>query len=261
MAARGGVRKWLERWLRVPPPPEAPAGSPESVRVFRPAPGFYRYRLIQWGVKQVGALWGLVMGLYFVGQIPAFAWDWVMHAAETIGIVTYVVQIPVTFLLVKVDFDYRWYMVTDRSLRIREGVVHLREQTMSFANIQNLAIEQGPLQRLFGISDLKVRTAGGGGKESDTDSKAGSKNLHLGYFRGVDRPQEIRDTMLRRLRRHRDAGLGDPEDVRAPGALEPEPAPPARPLPPRIATATPSLSLAAARELLAEARALRATWG
>lgn len=154
------------------------------MRVFRAAPGFYRYRLLTWGLGQAGAAWGLVAGL------------------------------ALTFLLVKLDFEYRWHVVTDRSLRIREGIVRVREQTMSFANVQNLTIQQGPLQRLFVISDLKVRTAGGG-KSDAAPTEKGRKNLHLGYFRGVDRAEEIRDTILRRLRRHRDAGPGDPDEAPA----------------------------------------------
>lgn len=248
------VRDLLGRLLRIPPPPEAPAGSPGSVRRFRAAPGFYRYRLVQWGLKQVGALWGLGMGLTFVNVIPEFVGSELLFIAEVVGIAGFVLQLPVTFLLVRVDFDYRWYLVTDRGLRIREGVYRVREQTMSFANVQNLSIEQGPLQRLFGISDLKVRTAGGGGGASGEASggKDGHhRDLHLGFFRGVDDAESIRDLVLGHLRRVRDSGLGDPDDAGEPAepALEPVRVPGA------------GTAVAAARQLLAEARALRADLG
>ena len=88
------------------------------------------------------------------------------------------------------------YMITDTSLRIREGLIVVRERTMTFANIQNLSICQGPLQRLLGIADLKVRTAGGGGGQGQGQGQAektGSANMHLGYFRGVDNAAEIRE--------------------------------------------------------------------
>ena len=54
--------------------------------------------------------------------------------------------LPLTFALVRLDYELRWYIVTDRSLRIREGVTSLRESTMTFANIQHIAVRQGPLQ-------------------------------------------------------------------------------------------------------------------
>ncbi|HVQ13322.1 MAG TPA: PH domain-containing protein, partial [Vicinamibacterales bacterium] len=80
------------------------------------------------------------------------------------------------------------------------------------ANVQNITVSQGPLERLFGISDVKVDSAGGGGG-SGSHGQSQGQNLHVATFRGVDNPGEIRDLMLQRLRRLRDAGLGDPDDA------------------------------------------------
>jgi len=129
-----------------------------------------------------------------------------------VGIGGFLAQLPLSFLMVRLDYRYRWYMVTDTSLRIREGLFSIREQTMTFANIQNLSIRQGPLQRLFGISDLRVRTAGGGEHTGQGKEMEESANMHLGYFRGVDNAAEIRDLIARRMRLQRDAGLGDPDE-------------------------------------------------
>ena len=256
-----GLRGLIERLLRVPPRPEPPAGSPGSVRVFRAAPGFYRYKLLQWGLGQAGAAWGLVVGLGFVAYLPEeVPFHDLAGWAELLGIGGFLLQLPLTFLMVKIDYDYRWYVITDRSLRIREGVVRVREQTMSFANIQNLTRKQGPLQRLFGIEDLRVRTAGGGGGaqgDGEAGQGSGSGNLHLGYFRGVDRAGEIRDAILQRLRTLRDAGLGDPEE----GAEGPVPPVPEEAFGAGEGTPGRSDAGAAARELLAAARELRLALG
>ncbi len=129
---------------------------------------------------------------------------------EMLGLVLIAVQAPFTYTLVRLDYELRWYIVTDRSLRIREGITSLRESTMTFANIQNLAIEQGPVQRLLGISDLKVRTAGGGSKgEEFADEAEKAKAMHIGYFRGVDNGPELRDAILAQLQRLKDGGLDD----------------------------------------------------
>ena len=239
----------LLRLLRVPPRPEPPAGAPGTVRLFRAAPNFLRYELVQWGLKQLGALWGLGAGLYALNFVPSFPWDEWLVVAEVLGVASFVAQVPVTLVGVALDFRMRWYLVTDRSLRVREGILRVREQTMSFANIQNLAVRQGPLQRLLGIADLEVRTAGGG----DGGAKSGKEHgeghsLHLAYFRGVDNAEEIKGLILDRLRRLRDSGLGDPEEPVA-GPDEPAAAPAA------------GGALAAARELLAAARSLRAGLG
>ena len=129
---------------------------------------------------------------------------------EMLGLALIALQAPFTYTLVRLDYELRWYIVTDRSLRIREGITSLRESTMTFANIQNLAIEQGPVQRLLGISDLKVRTAGGGSKgEEFADEAEKAKAMHIGYFRGVDNGPELRDTILAQLQRLKDGGLDD----------------------------------------------------
>lgn len=244
---QGRLRGKIARFLRVPPRPQPPAGSPGSVRVFNAAPGFYRYRMVQWGVSQVGTLIGIVLGYYFLlGRIqfgPFTIGHSLLQFFELFGLALFLIQLPFTFLMVDLDYRNRWYMITDRSLRIREGLLTVREQTMTLANIQNLAIRQGPLQRFLGISDLQVRTAGGGGGEAG--GKGGeqgkSANMHLGYFRGVDRAGEIRDDILACLGSQRDEGLGNPD---APVPCEAAPG---------------NDLLAASQRLVDEARGLRAS--
>jgi len=134
----------------------------------------------------------------------------------------FVLQLPVTLLLVRLDYLMRWYLVTDRSLRIREGLRTVRERTMTFANIQNLSIRQGPLQRLLGIADLHVCTAGGGGGQDSgsgtEDDSGGDKGLHLAVFRGIDNAEEVRDLVLGHLRAARSSGIGDPDEAPEAGA-------------------------------------------
>ena len=44
------IRKVLLRLLKAPDhPPDPPAGSPESVRIFRAAPNFLKLRMLVWG--------------------------------------------------------------------------------------------------------------------------------------------------------------------------------------------------------------------
>jgi len=162
---------------------------------------------------------------------------------EILGIAFLFFQMLVTYALVRLEFEQHWYIVTDRSLRIRTGIVRLQESTMSFANIQQVEIRQGPIQRLLGLADVCVRSAGGGGDMTHASQGHGQEgSLHLGVFQGVDHAVEIRDLMLERLRAFREAGLGDPED--APASVKPAPA---------SITAE-----AAVIQMLAEARALKA---
>jgi hypothetical protein len=70
--------------------------------------------------------------------------------------------------------------------------------------------------------------------------------MHLGYFRGVDNAEEIRDLILDRMRGLRDSGLGDPDEA----AIAEPPGP--------IVGADDTGLLDAAEVLLAEARRVRA---
>jgi membrane protein YdbS with pleckstrin-like domain len=239
--------------LRVPPEPEPPAGAPGSLARFRAAPSYLQYQLALWGLKQLGALAGLIVGLSFLAaadfaDLPGAP---IFRLFEILGVAAFAVQLPLSLLVVRLDYEQRWYLVTDRSLRIRHGVLRVEEKTQSFANIQNLAIRQGPIQRLLGISDLEVHTAGGGearqGRSKARDQARG-EDLHTATFHGVDNAEQIRDGILARLRRLRDSGLGDPEE--APSGRSPE-----------IAAETPELAelRGAVGELLAAARALPST--
>jgi len=181
-------------------------------------------------------------------------WPWwifpLLRLLEWGGIALFVLQIPVTYALVRLDYELRWYLVTDRSLRIRTGLTTVQEATMSFANLQQVVVTQGPLQRLLGLADVRVQSAGGGG---DSHEQKGGDSLHTGVFHGVDNASEVRDLILERLRVFRETGLGDPDEpAAAPPPLAPAAADSAAPASASAAT------LAAARELLAEARALRA---
>jgi uncharacterized membrane protein YdbT with pleckstrin-like domain len=192
--------------------------------------------------------------LHFVAEGTLEVFEKVPHKAiilrfagwfEFIGVIGFLVQLPLSLVPVILDWEMRWYIVTDRSLRIREGIWKVSELTLTFANVQEVSIRQGPIERLFGIANLRVRTAGGGGRINPQDPQSEEKSGHIGYFRGVDNAPAIRDLILERLKRLRDAGLGDPDQSQTEGEAS-------------KTTQFPGVA-DAARELLTEARALRRT--
>jgi len=174
-----------------------------------------------------------------------------LPALECLGFAFALLQLPFTYALIRLDYEQRWYLVTDRSLRIRAGVWNVREMTLSFANIQQITLQQGPLQRLLGLADLVVTTAGGGAPIAGQPGQP-STPWHTGILRAVDNADEIRDLMQERLRQLKSAGTGDHDDAK--DALA------AVPLPPPHGNVSHDNSLAAARELLREVRVLRNAW-
>jgi membrane protein YdbS with pleckstrin-like domain len=214
------LRTRLLGCLRVPPEPQAPFGDPASVKVFRAGQNFYRLRLLGWLGGQVAAVAGLVFWLgVLIGaraEVQRAVGDWAMllWVVKGASVAVFLVQLPVTYAMVRLDYEMRWYIVTDRSLRIRTGVWKVQEMTMSFANIQHVAVSQGPLQRLLGLADVQVRSAGGGGDQQAHPGQ--DQSMHRGHFHCVDNAETVRDLILERLKRFREAGLGDPEDLTSP---------------------------------------------
>lgn len=175
-------------------------------------------------------------------KIPGDALFWI-KLAEVFGLLLFFLQFFWSLLAVRIDYTQRWYMVTDRSLRLRWGVVKIQETTMSFANLQQVSVHQGPLQRLLKIADVEVRSAGGGSGE---DEKGGGDSMHRSVFHAVDNAAEIRDLILARLQFYRQAGLGEPDDANQSAEM-----------PVIVTRSDDGDTLAAAEELLAETRALR----
>jgi membrane protein YdbS with pleckstrin-like domain len=206
---------WL---LRVPPEPHDPMGDVQSLRVFRAAPGYLRYITLGWLISQLALLAGglVVFISLLVASATSGPFSILVIVLGLVALLAFVGQAALTYFSLRLNYEMRWYKVTDRSLRIRAGVWNVHEMTMTFANVQNISITQGPLERLFGISDVRVETAGGGGHGGAHGNGEGfGANLHTAVFRGVDDAEEIRDLMLARLRRVRGAGLGDLDDAHA----------------------------------------------
>lgn len=201
------LRTLALRLMKTPlEPPEAPAGSHASVQIFRASPRYLTYRMLGYWIL-FGCLWiGLLIGglAALAGREPA-----AVVALLLLALPLAAVQF-VAYFATRLDFDQRYYVLTDRSLRVRSGAIVVTEMTVTHANVQNLSVAQGPLQKLFGIADLEVETAGGGAAQGKHQHGGG----HSIRFAGIENAAEVRDRVLAYLRRHggKSAGLGDPDD-------------------------------------------------
>ncbi len=217
---------------RVPAQPHVPEGAQESVRVFNAGRNYFTWRLILWGIANAGIALGILVAFAFsfIPTLPPLVrtiWRVLASGAASV----FVLSLPITYFLQRLNYEMRWYIVTDRSLRIRSGVVWLREMTMTFANVQGIRVNANPIQRLLGLANVEVQSAGGGGTHH---AHGATSSSHVAEFEGVDNAEAIRDLMVERLRIYRDSGLGEKtEEAREP------------------------LALSAAREVLEETKALR----
>jgi membrane protein YdbS with pleckstrin-like domain len=171
---------------------------------FRPAAGYLRF-LKLWFWLGVVLCDGLIVFVWVAISAASRSWGMIL-ALPALALA--ILPAVVVYIAIHLQFDTTWYVMTGRSLRIRRGIWTIHETTITFENVQNVEVNQGPVQRLFGIADVRVDTAGGGGRPAGHEGQAGM-NTHRGLIEGVSNASQIRDLILSRLRRSRSAGLGD----------------------------------------------------
>jgi membrane protein YdbS with pleckstrin-like domain len=200
-----GVWATIVSWFRVPADPPTLPATGEAVRSIRPAEGYLRYlKCLFWIALIPGDI------------LPIVGWVAISVAMPILGPV---LALPALALIVLPDvvayvgihlrYDTTWYVLTDRSLRIRRGILNIHETTISFENVQNVEVRQGPLQRYFGIADVLVTTAGGGVASHGKGAQASSLGAHVGLLQGLDDADAVRNQILASVERTRAAGLGD----------------------------------------------------
>jgi membrane protein YdbS with pleckstrin-like domain len=205
-----GVWRVLAEWFDVPrDPPALPRSAATGhYSAFKPAPGYLRYlKMVFWIlaiIVDVGLLASWIVILVVAG--------WVALLLIPVLLIVGILPDIVGYVAVHLRYDTAWYVMTDRSIRIRRGVWIIQETTITFENVQNVSVRQGPLQRHFGIANVTIETAGAGASAG----KHGSTMIaNQGVIEGIENAEEIRDLILARLRTSKSAGLGDEQHLPA----------------------------------------------
>jgi len=209
-----GVWGMLTRWFRVPQqPPTLPVLPGEELQSFRPSENYLRYlKLKFWLSLLSSAILIIVVWIFVIGAASAAQRPWIGLLASPLALVIATVPQLLAYLSLHLRYDATWYVLSQRSLRIRSGIWTINEATITFENIQNVTVESGPVERYFGIGNVIVDTAGGSASGAEGRDK-GAKNLHRGEIAGVANAAEIRQMIMSRLSLSKAAGLGDEEHL------------------------------------------------
>ncbi|OJH38326.1 hypothetical protein BON30_24635 [Cystobacter ferrugineus] len=233
-----GVWAVLTGLFRVPSQPPSLPGS--QVLAMRPCDGWLFYRKVGFWI----GLLATVLPITAVGLVILITRPVLVVAVLVPVFAVVLVMSLASYVSIHLGYDTTWYVLSERALRIRRGVWTIHETTITFDNVQNVKITQGPLQRLFGFSDLVIETAGGGGGGPHQQLEQSS---HVGLLQGVEAPKVLREQIMERVRASRSAGLGDEHDTE----LHPASAP----------TSWTPAHLEALREIAAHMARLRARSG
>jgi membrane protein YdbS with pleckstrin-like domain len=178
-------------------PPHLPEGS-SLVRHLRPSEAWLTYRSLSALFGLLGQVIGTgVFALVLIGKLKGVG---VLLAVLLLALEVLVVGFAL--VTTRVDYELRHYLIGDRSLRVSQGVVTRQEVTLSYANVQNLEVNQGPIERLFGFQALTVTTAG-------ADQAPGLENSHSVSLVGLEDAEAVRTLILGMLQRSKDSGLGE----------------------------------------------------
>ena len=198
-----GVWGIATKWFHVPEdPPHIQGADDADVRSFRPAEGYLRYlKLFFW------------IGLFAIDIVLTVAWLILLVLAPVIGIIVAplawaIIILPdiVAYIAIHLRYDTTWYVLSDRSMRIRRGIWTIHETTITYENIQNVSIKQGPVQRYFGIADVLVETAGGGAATGGDQSTVVG---HFGLLEGISNADEVRGLILAKWSESRSGGVDE----------------------------------------------------
>ena len=195
----------LTRWFHVPEqPPTLPTATDHPVEAFKPSDGFLKYLKFTFWIM-----------LFIIDIAILVGWIVITVINPVVGMIlapiAFIVAVfpdIVAYLAIQLRYDTTWYLLSDRSLRIRRGIWTIHETTITYENIQNVKINQGPLQRWFDISDVIIETAGGGGSQPGQ----ASSSSHCGLIEGIQNAPRIRELLMSRVGQSKSAGLGDDHD-------------------------------------------------
>ena len=179
----------------------APAHLPEGsslVRSLRPSEQWLAYRYLQTLFGFLNQFVGVGIGV--IALVAKYRGWGFLIALGLFAVEGFVIGLAL--VTTRVDFELRHYLVGDRSLRVAQGAWKREEVTLSYANVQNIEVNQGPLERFFGFKSLTISTAG-------ADATPGSENSHLVTMVGLQDADELRALILGMLKQQRDSGLGE----------------------------------------------------
>ena len=187
-----------------------PMENVSSGKVFKPSKAF---RNKMWFVEVFTAamLWVVI-----VGSLAATFWlvDWITGSnanSETFyqywwltlniwyWVITAIWLIP-ALIIIPIYLRSIEYSVIARSgetmpeIFVKKGIINITRKHVPFRTITNIASRAGPIDRLFGIGSVEIETAGFSGTTQSAEEK----------LEGITFYEELRDFILRELRRFKD---------------------------------------------------------
>ncbi|MEE9414038.1 MAG: PH domain-containing protein [Acidimicrobiales bacterium] len=100
--------------------------------------------------------------------IGAVAVASLLDSARWLGLVALALVLVATITqvgVIRLSFRFWGYAVREHDLTVRRGVILRSVTSVPFNRVQHAALHNGPIERAFGLSTIRVFTAGGSGAD------------------------------------------------------------------------------------------------
>lgn len=185
--------------------PPTPIQGTQPIRLLRPGRRAHQWHWVKWLGAQLSALVGLVLVLTAIdvsewlppelGFVSFFTrwddmgdyipeeWRWLWITVTLGGFLT---QFMLTLMTVWLEWRTIGYLVTDQGVQLRRGLWTTHETSLRYTHVQQVVFKQDAVQRLLGLADVALSTAGqrAGGDDDDEGKTRGLlRDLEAGEAR------------------------------------------------------------------------------
>ena len=87
-----------------------------------------------------------------------------------------------TFILKIIGFRRKKYAMRERDILYKEGVIWRSSTIVPFNRVQHAEVHQGPIERLFKLSKLKIYTAGGSSSDLSISGLSPSRANQMKHY-------------------------------------------------------------------------------
>jgi len=121
---------------------------------------------ILWSMKYVAALL-IVFLLFYAFEVLTNKWEEFIAQYLLYLIFLLIFLTFMFFYYIELKYKSYYYMLTDSEIVFRKGIFNTIKNVIPFRDIQNLNIEKNFIERLLGIVNLRLETAGSNAVESE----------------------------------------------------------------------------------------------
>ncbi len=140
----------------------------------------------------IGAVFlAIAQGSGIFAKTPFAPWSiFIVFGVWALFVLTFVLTFFITYL----TYVNYVFMLSDDALKIRRGILSKEEISIPYRQIQDVDIEQGISDRIWGVARLAILTAG------HEEAKEGEEDTSEGIFPAIDRElaESLQTELLKR---------------------------------------------------------------